>query len=398
MGASSSAPNHRLGEPWSRDELRQSVYEVVETLGDAFLLVDRDWRITFLSVYAGAHAATRVEMVGEPLGALFPELGEGALSRWGQYRQCMDARVPVRFMEYLSAEEIWTEVRAFPTADGGLSIFFRDVSEQMRAEATRLGLRGCADDTDLLAARRAAETDALKRAEFEQQLIGIVSHDLRNPLQAICLNAALGQRASDKDSPVARRFERIIMSANRAVRMIDDLLDYTRARNRGGIAVEPRPTNLHEVAAQVIEELLVTRPERLITRETVGDGAGLWDADRLAQVVQNLVGNALQHTTQDIPVRVTTRGEGDDVVLEVHNGGPAIPSADLARLFEPFQRGRSSRNPTGRSLGLGLYITSLIVHAHRGTVGVRSCSEEGTIFTVRLPRDSTQLQERGTDP
>jgi signal transduction histidine kinase len=196
VGSPSSAP-HRLGEPWSREELRESVYEVVETLGDAFLIVDKDWHITFLTVYAGSRATVRAELVGQPLGTLFPDLGEGTLSRWGQYRRCMDAREPVRFLE--SSDELWTEVRAFPSADGGLTVFFRDVTPHMRAEAERLGLRMPEADEGDPGERKSAEFDSLKRAELEQQLIGIVSHDLRNPLQAIRLSAARpGPRLTDR--------------------------------------------------------------------------------------------------------------------------------------------------------------------------------------------------------
>lgn len=119
----------------------------------------------------------------------------------------------------------------------------------------------------------------------------------------------------------------------------------------------------------MVEEVVVTHPERHIEIDAGGDTRGFWDADRLSQVVQNLVTNAVQHTTEEVPVRVSARADGSDVLLEVYNGGPTIPEEDLARLFEPFQRGGGSR-VGGRSLGLGLYITSQIVRAHGGTVGV----------------------------
>jgi phosphoserine phosphatase RsbU/P len=222
------------------------------------------------------------------------------------------------------------------------------------------------------------------RHDFEQQLIGIVSHDLRNPLQAIALSAALGVQAAP-DARQQRGFERIRRASDRALRMIDDLLDFSRARLGGGIHLQPQPMDFHALTAQVIEDVLITFPERRVSRWADGDGRGTWDADRLVQVVQNLVGNALQHTTEDTLVSVHTHGEPDKLVLEVHNEGEPIAPDDLPHLFEPFRRGRDARG--GRSTGLGLFITCHIVRAHGGTLDVHSGSGEGTTFTVRLPRE-----------
>ncbi len=238
-----------------------------------------------------------------------------------------------------------------------------------------------------LTARKQAEEDEKKRSAFEQQLIGIVSHDLRNPLQAIRLSAALGLKAVGSDARQRRLFERIVASGDRALRMIEDLLDFTRVRLGGGLELAREPVDLHALTAQVVDEVLVTRPERQVTVEALGDGRGFWDAGRLSQVVQNLVGNALQHTTEDTPVRVRTQADGGDVVLEVHNGGPPIPPDDLPRLFEPFQRGQNKRPDGGRSMGLGLHITYHLVQAHGGSVRVTSTEAEGTTFTVRLSRE-----------
>jgi signal transduction histidine kinase len=233
--------------------------------------------------------------------------------------------------------------------------------------------------------RRAAESEEKRRAAFEQQLIGIVSHDLRNPLHTIRLSATHGLR-SVSEAGQRRVLERIVLASNRAGRMIDDLLDFTSVRFGGGLGVQRKPVNLHVLVAQVVDEMVATRPERRVATEVSGDGGGLWDEDRLVQVLQNLVGNALQHTSEDVAVRVRTRGDAERVILDVHNGGPPIASDDLPSLFEPFQRGRGARSGAGRSMGLGLYITCHIVQAHGGTVTVRSTSEEGTTFTVTLPR------------
>jgi len=132
--------------------------------------------------------------------------------------------------------------------------------------------------------------------------------------------------------------------------------------------------------------VLVARPERHVEMEALRDARGRWDEERLAQVVQNLVSNALQHTTDGTNVQVRTRGEAHHVVLEVFNEGPPIPAEDLPMLFKPFQRGKAAQ-PGGRSMGLGLYIAAQIAEAHGGSIRVHSSAAHGTTFSMRLPRE-----------
>ncbi|HEX6242548.1 MAG TPA: HAMP domain-containing sensor histidine kinase [Polyangiales bacterium] len=238
--------------------------------------------------------------------------------------------------------------------------------------------------SDLTAQSAAAEDDKA-RAEFEQRLIGIVSHDLRNPLQVIRFASSLGLSAAQGDARQIRHFERIRGASARALRMVEDLLDFTNIRFTGSLGIEPKRVDAHSLAEQTVNEVLTAHPGRHVQIRAEGDGVGNWDPDRLLQILQNLIGNALQHTTEDTAVRVTTRGEGRDVLLEVHNGGPPIPEDEQRRLFEPFQRG-GAQPRGGRSMGLGLYITTHLAQAHGGTVRVESDAESGTTFTVRLPR------------
>jgi signal transduction histidine kinase len=118
----------------------------------------------------------------------------------------------------------------------------------------------------------------------------------------------------------------------------------------------------------------------------MGDGRGTWDADRIAQVIGNLVSNAFQHSPRTAALRLHTRGEPDDVVIEVHNEGEPIPADALDRLFQPFERGAGTVPSSERSVGLGLFISKEVVLAHHGTIAVRSTEPDGTAFIVRLPR------------
>ena len=229
-------------------------------------------------------------------------------------------------------------------------------------------------------------TEHKKRAEFEQQLIGIVSHDLRNPLSAILMGAQLILQQENLTERVRKGAARIASSAERARRLITDLLDFTQARLSGGLRVERRAMDFHVVTRQVLDEIQVAWPERELCCEQVGDGNGHWDEDRLAQVVTNLVTNALRHGASGAPVRVITAGEAHEVVLQVHNQGRPIPSELLPHLFEAMQRGAPGGvERAAGGVGLGLFIVDQIARAHAGTVAVVS-DQAGTTFTVRLPR------------
>ena len=231
------------------------------------------------------------------------------------------------------------------------------------------------------------EEEARQRTAFERQLIGIVSHDLRNPLNAISLAAGALLKSEDLEERHRRNAIRVLTAAERATRMIRDLLDFTQARQGGGIPLNRRAADLHELVHTVLDEVQATHPERTLLVEQSGDGTGAWDPDRLAQVITNLLGNAIQYSPPDAPVKVTTRGEVDAVVLEVHNAGPPIAPELLGRIFEPMERGSHTQpGRSGRSIGLGLFIVRHIVLAHGGRVSVRSLVEEGTTFTVLLPR------------
>jgi signal transduction histidine kinase len=166
--------------------------------------------------------------------------------------------------------------------------------------------------------------------------------------------------------------------------MIDQLLDFTRVRSGGGIQVEPHPTDLAELCSQAIGELELAQPDWKVQRELAGDPRGTWDADRLLQVISNLVANAGQHGCRESGILVRLDGTAPDHVrIEVHNKG-VIPPAILPTLFDPF-RGTQHRRDRSRGLGLGLFIVREIVRAHRGTVEVSS-DDARTTFSLRLPR------------
>ncbi|HSP78403.1 MAG TPA: ATP-binding protein [Myxococcaceae bacterium] len=235
------------------------------------------------------------------------------------------------------------------------------------------------DITDI----KRAEQQLRDSVTFRERFLGIVTHDLRSPLQTIRLSADALAKAEDVPERHRKTVGRIRTNVDWMVRMIDELLDFTRSRLGGGIPISPREVDLRGLVQQLMEEAGLSHPERAITLSAEGDFLGCWDADRLTQVVSNLVGNALQHSPAGTPVEVRLAREGERVRLEVHNQGPPIPSELLPHVFDPF-RGAKKQPSKEEGLGLGLYIVQQIIQAHGGRIDVSS-SEEGTSFRVELP-------------
>ena len=226
--------------------------------------------------------------------------------------------------------------------------------------------------------------EAKDRALFAEQMIGIVSHDLRNPLSGISLGTALLGRG-DLSEGQQRTLARIARSTDRALRLVADLLDFTEGRVGKGLSVTREPIDLHESIAQAIEELAPVYPARTIAHVRAGEGECVADAHRLAQLVGNLVANAMAYGSPDSPVTVTSSVDDTSFAVAVHNDGPPIPSEQQASLFEPMTRGA---HPTdkGRSVGLGLFIVREIARAHGGSAVVTSTAEAGTTFCAVFSR------------
>jgi PAS domain S-box-containing protein len=248
-------------------------------------------------------------------------------------------------------------------------------------------------NTDIHEAKQIRE-ELEARTQFEQHLLGIVSHDLRNPLGAILLGAT-GLLEMEESEWVTSIAQRIHSSAERSTRMISDLLDFTQARLGGGIRLTRRALDLHALTTTTIREVVVAYPERSVELTQAGDTLGTWDSDRLAQVIANLVTNALKYSPAGTPVKVIAADRQGTVELTVHNEGAPIPAERLPRIFEPLQRATDKIDMKTRSVGLGLYIVEAIVKAHGGTVGVVSTTEAATTFTVRLPRHLEDAPSRG---
>jgi signal transduction histidine kinase len=225
---------------------------------------------------------------------------------------------------------------------------------------------------------------------FGEMFIGIVSHDLRNPVNAIGLGAEVVLTTST-DERQRRVASRIATSSQRMARMIEQLLDLTRIRLGDGLAIQPTSVNLEVLARQIAEET-ETAHGCSIDVTVLGDPDGAWDADRLGQVLSNLLANAAVHGTKGQGVLVRIDGSASPtLLLTVRNDGE-IPANLVPTIFEPFHGSLETRR-SARGLGLGLYITREIVRAHGGRIAV-ACDEGRTAFRIELPRAASAASSR----
>ena len=240
-------------------------------------------------------------------------------------------------------------------------------------------------ELELLRARRQAEAllaEQQDRALFAEQMVGIVSHDLRNPLSAISMGAELLGRLGPTPQQT-QIVENLHRSARRARRLIDDLLDFTMARIGRGLTTKMLPLELHALVANQVHELSLAYPRHELRHVAEGEGEVSADADRIFQLIGNLVANAAAYGAEERPITITTSYADGPARVAVHNFGPAIPAELLPTLFQPMVRGTDTPSGT-RSVGLGLYIASEIARAHGGGITVSSSLEEGTRFEVTL--------------
>ncbi len=226
--------------------------------------------------------------------------------------------------------------------------------------------------------------------QAKETFLAILAHDLRTPLGAIYSSATFMLETGDLGEPHRTLTARVAASAERAVSMVGDLLDFTRSRLGSGIPIARAEMSLGRVVRDAVDEISAAHPRRRIEVDTRVEQRGRWDAARLSQAFGNLIGNAVQHGHEDDVVTVRIRGEARQVAVVIHNRGPVIPSDQLDGLFNPMKavqapRGAASAGPTD-GLGLGLYIAEQIVTAHGGRITVESDEAAGTTFTVRLPR------------
>jgi PAS domain S-box-containing protein len=228
--------------------------------------------------------------------------------------------------------------------------------------------------------------DRRRTDDFREMFLGILGHDLRNPLYTVLTTAHVLTKRPDTPPEVRKRLLRVTSSGVRMQRMIDQLLDLTRARLADGIPVtlSSEALDLAPLVNKIVDEVRSAHATASIEVRVEGSCAARIDSDRFEQVVSNLVGNAVAHGDPTQPIHVVLTSRSDAVIMMVQNGGPPIAPELMPLLFNPFARDEKLRGSSA-GLGLGLYISERIVHAHHGRLSVQSTQEAGTCVEVMLP-------------
>ena len=377
------AMDHFVGEPNRIRSVDQALDDILQALREtagaevdavAILLVGDDQRLR-VRASAGPDQAEDgfSQAIGEGFAGTIAATGQPMLLRDASHdRIVTNARIRGRGTRALYGVPLVADGHVIGVA------YIGSCTANEFADEDMLLFRAMAERATAVIVRAQFVETLERTARFREQFIGILGHDLRSPLNAILGTA---QFLMSKDQPPMDRLQtalpRIARSALRMERLISDLLDFTRARLGGGFSLSRTTFSLLDLAHEIVDEHRPLLSQRRLEM-TGEDVTGSWDRARLAQVLSNLVGNAIEHSPDGAQIRVGVHASDGSALVEVWNEGEALPPG--TKLFEPFERGTAR----GGGLGLGLYIAHEIVRAHGGGLAVRS-NAGGTTFTVRLP-------------
>ena len=352
----------------------QALSRLLESVQEGLLVVDSTGRMKLIN-----QAAERI--LGHPrealVGAHFQD------ERWWS-ADGSGKRDAAALLAHAVQEPELFHADLFVETDGGRAALTADAASlrdvKGKVEDVVVSLRDVTRERHELAVARS-------NLEFQQQIIAIVGHDLRNPLATITASIGLLRRQAGLTRSSVESLERLARSAARMARLISDLLDYARTRAPGGLPVVLARADLHSICRDAVEECRTAFPATTVVLETVGDATGSWDADRIEQALINLITNAIQYGgTSTVKVQ-SCASAAHTVEIKVHNGGAVIPADVLPELFKAYRRGIRG-GPTERraGLGLGLFIVAQIAAAHDGLAFAESSAASGTTFTIQLPR------------
>jgi PAS domain S-box-containing protein len=256
---------------------------------------------------------------------------------------------------------------------------------------------GTHTDVDDLKQREMALEKAVQRRE---ELVAIVSHDLRNPLSTVLMGAKqIELFADDSESGVRNKkaARAVIRAVDQMTRLVGDLLDLARLEANQPLRMELDELDVVELAERAVDAcvpLAKARKLHLETKATEREVHAICDGDRVIQVLGNLIGNAIKFTPEGGRIQVAIQREAGEIVCSVSDTGAGMREDEVPRIFEPYWQ---SDGPRGRGAGLGLSIVKAIVEAHRGRVWAQTALGSGSTFTFTLPAAKAPLDREKTD-
>jgi signal transduction histidine kinase/CheY-like chemotaxis protein len=361
-----------------RQEAEQRVTGILESITDGFQTVDSQWRLLFLNAVARQTLSAQGLDPNAGIGKNYWEIFPAMVGREVEnvYRRAMDEKMPAAYENFYEPWQRWYDIRLFPVREGGLSIFFQDITERKLAEE----------------AQRAARQAAEEANQAKDRFLAALSHELRTPLTPAL--ALLSELCGSSSLPVEVAQELNVVKRNIELetRLIDDLLDLTRV-TRGKLELFLSPVGL----GQVIEDAIATcQPDlnnrRLTLVRDIADSQKtiLVDGTRITQILWNLLKNAIKFTpeggTITILTRIQTDGLEEQLAIEVQDTGRGIEPEDLQRIFKAFEQGDRQITRQFGGLGLGLAISKAIAESHNGTLtAVSEGMGHGSTFILTLP-------------
>ncbi len=349
----------------------QRVTTILESIGAAFFSLDREWCFTYVNDQFGRVVGRgRAELLGRNLWKEFPATVHSAFHR--EYHRAVHTGQPVFFQEFYSPLDVWLDVHVYPSAEG-LSVYFHDVTERVRAEQT------------IQEARDAAEAANRAKDEF----LATLSHELRTPLNAILGWLQILRLDGPSDTETWNEGLDVVERNTRSqVQLIEDILDVSRIVS-GKLRLEVRPVSPATVMRAALDAVRPVAESRSIRIENVLDpyaGPISGDPDRLQQVFWNLLSNAIKFTPKGGKVQVSLAQVNSSVEITVADTGQGIAPEFLPHVFERFKQADSSSTRTHKGLGLGLAIVRHLIELHGGGVRAESAGlGRGSTFRVQLP-------------
>jgi PAS domain S-box-containing protein len=360
------------------DELNARTADYLEGLMEGFVAYDANWRMTYMNAAAERILGReRQDVLGKTWHQAFPHAVGNAVDQ--MYQRVMRNRLPERIEIFYEHYQRWLEIGASPVQTGGVAVYFRDVTDRMRAyqelERTSHELR---------------EADRRK-----DEFLATLAHELRNPLAPI-RNGLQLLGISQPGSQVAEQARAMMeRQTKHLVRLVDDLLEVSRI-STGKLELRKEAVELAAVLGSAIEtsrplmeagkhELRIELPREVITLDA--------DPVRLAQVMANLLNNAAKYTTSGGLIEVTARREDARVRIAVRDNGIGIEPAMLPRVFELFTQAEPAPERAAGGLGIGLTLARTLVELHGGTIEAHSAGRgKGSEFVVRLPVLASRVQ------
>ena len=349
-----------------RAERDRSRY-IFDTMVEGFGLMTPDWTIATMNA-EGLRICrmTANQVIGHNYWELFPEVkGSGAEAMLRRVMETREAGAVEHRLSPTGGRSGWNEIRAFPTQDGGIAVFFREITDRKQAE------------------------EQLKLADQRKdEFLAMLAHELRNPLAPISAAAMLLDMGSLNETRVRHSSAIIGRQVRHMTRLVDDLLDVSRV-TRGLIELERSLLDVRAVVDEAVEQVrpqLDARRQRLALHLPSQPLMVEGDRARLVQVLANLLGNAVKYTLDDGAIGAQAEVREDQLVLTVSDNGIGMEPELTARAFDLFSQAKRSSDRSQGGLGLGLALVRNLVELHGGTVTCASPGlGQGSTFTLTLP-------------